>query len=128
MKKFLITCVFVLMLGNLCSCGADDVETQTREKTDASDFHMSDNVSDAEKEEGQWNSVCSQVKEDLKKMEYISSVEIIPEEYDDYIIEEKVIIICYGKEGEDIPEDAEKSIVEYIDLVNYFSSYQVEIR
>ncbi|MBE5944783.1 MAG: hypothetical protein E7258_07690 [Lachnospiraceae bacterium] len=122
---FMIAGILVLSTG--CQSKENSTETvqlesDETEYIDESMWEFNENV---DTDKASWEAYLPHIVDDISGLDWVASVSISPETYDEYVTSGKVTIICTVSLKEDITPENEKSIADYIDAYNLFEDYEI---
>lgn len=87
-------------------------------------YILTSNLSEKEKNSAEWELTCEQVVIDLLSLEWVTSAEILPDEYEEFCANNQIIIKC---ETNGMEDNALAIINEYLEILNYFENYEIII-
>ncbi len=112
-NKILVTISILLITAILCSSCSDNYS-----------FNF-DNSTTANTPEGEWNSICSSIKEDIEGIEGINSVTIEPVDYNKYMQDGIALIYINHDNNYAYSQSEDDTLHQYIDNFQYFSDYKL---
>ena len=126
MKQVLVN-VLILCMCFLCGCSFSKNEKSDNKVNNESEevsYVSFDELSSVDKEAAKWETMCETVICDIKSLDWVVSVEITPCNYEEYVQENNISIICETDGSED---GAQKIIEDYIKAVNFFEEYEIVV-
>ncbi len=112
-NKALITVSVLLITAILCSSCSDNYS-----------FNF-DNSTTTNPAEGEWNAICSSIKEDIEGIEGINSVTIEPVDYNKYVQDGIALIYINHDSNYAYSQSEDDALHQYIDNFQYFSDYKL---
>lgn len=128
---FILICILVSLVGctsnentteAISTTEAVQWEPDETEYIDEAEWEFNDDV---DKDEARWISNNQIIIEDISGIDWVESVSISPETYDEYVSVGKVTITITVVSEEDITSENEETINVYIDTTNFYDDYEI---